>query len=200
MSIKDKLRKNVRLFTILSNCKRKINKILRPFKLLWIRIFLKIPSLHIRNYIINCYSGVHIDKNVPIYHGFEWWRGEFVVGKGTSIGYNNHIDCRRGVYIGENVCLASNVCIWTLHHDYNDVNFAVKGGPVTIGNYAWLCSHCIILPGVKIGEGAIVASGAVVVKDVEPWTVVGGIPATTISKRKKKEYQYIPGKNWIHFA
>lgn len=71
---------------------------------------------------------------------------------------------------------------------------------MTIGDYAWLCSHCIILPGVTIGEGAIVASGAVVTKDVEPWTVVGGIPAKEIAKREQKDYDYRPGAYWVPFV
>ena len=83
-------------------------------------------------------------SSVPIYSGFEWWQGPFEVGKGSSIGFHNHIDCRIGVYIGKDVCLASNICIWSLHHDYNDIHFAAKGAPVRIEDYAWLCSHCII--------------------------------------------------------
>lgn len=67
--------------------------------------------------------------------------------------------------------------IWTLHHDYNDIHFGVKGGRVEIGDYSWICSCAIILPGVKIGERSVVAAGAVVCKDVEPYSIVGGVPA-----------------------
>ncbi len=52
-----------------------------------------------------------------------------------------------------------------------------------IGDYAWLGPRCIILPGITVGEGAVVAAGAVVTKDVEPYVVVGGIPALKISDR-----------------
>lgn len=70
--------------------------------------------------------------------------------------------------------MATEVMIWTAHHDYNDVHFGVRGGEVVIGDYCWICARAIILPNVKIGEGAVVAAGAVVTKDVEPWSVVGG--------------------------
>ncbi|WP_425562996.1 DapH/DapD/GlmU-related protein [Mucilaginibacter gynuensis] len=73
--------------------------------------------------------------------------------------------------------------IWTLHHDYNTTDFAQVGKTVVIEDYAWLCSRSVILPGVTIGKGAVVAAGAVVTRDVQPYTVVGGIPAKPIAKR-----------------
>ena len=64
--------------------------------------------------------------------------------------------------------------------------FCGKGALTEIGEYAWICSRSIILPGVKVGEGAVVASGAVVTKDVPPYTIVGGVPAKVIGKRERK--------------
>ncbi|WP_461453691.1 acyltransferase [Mucilaginibacter sp.] len=88
-----------------------------------------------------------------------------------------------GLTIGNNVNISTQVVIWTLHHDYNSPDFAQAGSPVIIEDYVWLCSRAIILPGVTIGEGAVVAAGAVVTKNVEPYTVVGGVPAKYIAKR-----------------
>lgn len=155
------------------------------------------PSKTIRRWCLNLFHDVTISRGVPIYRGFEWWSGPFVIGEGSSVGFRNHIDCRRGVYIGRNVCLATGVTIWTLQHDYNDIAFGTKGGSVKIEDYAWLCSNCIILPGVTIAKGAVVAAGSVVVKDVPAWTVVGGVPAKIISKREIKDYDYRPGDYWI---
>lgn len=170
------------------------------FKFIYIKVWTKIPSKHIRNAILNTYKSVSVDKTSPIYSGFEWWEGPFRVGKYCNIGFHNHIDCRRGVTIGNYVTIATGVCIWTLHHDYNDENFIHKGAPVQIDDYAWICSHSIILPGVNIGKGAVIASGAVVTKDVEPWTIVGGVPAKTIGRRQEKNYNYKPGECWIPFV
>lgn len=167
---------------------------------LYIRFIMNQPSKHIRRFLLNKFRNVNIAKGVPINHGCEWWEGPLEIGKGSTIGFHCQLDCRKGVKIGCNVCFASGVWLWTLHHDYNDLNFKAIGGEISIGDYAWLCSRCIILPGIKIGEGAIVASGAVVTKDVEPWTVVGGIPAKPIGKREKKNYNYTPGSYWIPFA
>ena len=167
---------------------------------LWIRFFLSLPSKHLRLWLLNSFSNVKIHRSVPIYAGMQWWEGPFEVGEGTNIGFDCHIDCRRGVYIGRNVCLATGVKIWTLHHDYNDSKFACVGAPVYIGDYCWICSYSIILPGVSIGEGAVVAAGAVVTKDVEPWTVVGGVSAKVIGHREHKQYEYRPSNGWFPFV
>jgi acetyltransferase-like isoleucine patch superfamily enzyme len=75
--------------------------------------------------------------------------------------------------------------IWTLHHDYNSADFAQIGQPVIIEDYVWLCSRSIILPGVTVGKGAVVAAGAVVTRNVQPYTVVGGVPAKFIATRNE---------------
>jgi acetyltransferase-like isoleucine patch superfamily enzyme len=75
------------------------------------------------------------------------------------------------------------VWIWTLEHDPQSPDFATVGGPVTIEDYAWVGCRVVILPGVCIGKGAVVAAGAVVTKDVPPYAIVGGVPARTIGER-----------------
>jgi acetyltransferase-like isoleucine patch superfamily enzyme len=128
----------------------------------------------------------NIGKKVGLYRGFEVrspWKMK--IGNSTIIGHKAMLDARMGLVIGSNVNLSNEVMIWTLHHDYNSPDFIQIGAPVTIENYAWICSRAIILPGVRIGEGAVVAAGAVVTRDVAPYTVVGGIPAKRIADRNK---------------
>ncbi|MGF7040659.1 acetyltransferase-like isoleucine patch superfamily enzyme [Mucilaginibacter lappiensis] len=127
-----------------------------------------------------------INWRVGIYRGFEIrspWK--LKIGKGSVVGHNALLDARMGLTIGCNVNISNEVMIWTLHHDYNDANFAQIGQAVIIEDYVWLCSRCIILPGVTIGRGAVVAAGAVVTKSVPPYTVVGGVPAKQITKRNE---------------
>lgn len=166
---------------------------------IFIRMFLKIPSKHIRRFFFNRYKNVYVDKTALLYGGMYWWKGPLQVGSGCNIGFKCHLDCRRGISIGKNVTIATEVMFWSLHHDYNDLHFGIKGGQITVGDYCWICSRAIILPGVKIGEGAVVAAGAVVCKDVEPWTIVGGVPAKKIGKRERKAYDYVPGAYSIPF-
>ena len=127
-----------------------------------------------------------IGKQVGLYRGFEVRTPRNLqIGNSTIIGHKALLDARMGLTIGSNVNLSNEVMIWTLHHDYNSPDFAQIGAPVIIEDYAWICSRAIILPGVTIGKGAVVAAGAVVRKNVEPYTVVGGVPAKPIAKRNE---------------
>lgn len=88
------------------------------------------------------------------------------LGDGVSIGPKVLLDGRKGLTIGKNATIAYEAIIWSLNHDYNDIHFCGKGAYVNIGEYAWICSRSIILPGVSVGKYAVVASGAIVTKDV----------------------------------
>lgn len=85
--------------------------------------------------------------------------------------------------VGDNVDIAQETNIWTLEHDVNDPSHNVVPGKVVIEDYVWIASRVTILPGVHIGKGAVVASGAVVTKDVPPMSIVGGVPAKVIGQR-----------------
>ena len=108
-------------------------------------------------------------------------------GKNIHVGENVFINsgCKMqdqgGIYIGDDVLIGHNACLLTLNHDLNpDKRADMHPEPIVIGNKAWLGSNVTVLPGVRIGEGAVVAAGAVVTKDVEANTVVGGVPARLI--------------------
>ncbi len=150
----------------------------------------QIPSQTLRNWGLRK-MGVNMSKNVKFYSGFSVRNPKgLVIEDGVSIGPKVLLDARKGLTIHKNAVIAYDAIIWSLNHDYNDEYFCGKGAPVEIGAYAWVCSRAIILPGISIGEGAIIASGAVVTKNVEPYTIVGGIPAKVIGKREKNNYKY----------
>ena len=106
------------------------------------------------------------------------------------IGPKCLIDARCGLTIRKNAVIAYEAIIWTLNHDYNDIMFCGKGAPTEIGEYSWVCSRSIILPGIKVGRGAVIASGAIVTKDVPPFAIVAGVPAKIIGYREEKDYCY----------
>ena len=168
---------------------------LRGFKASW-RWYLStsfVPNMNSRN-LRNWGMrklGVKMSKNVQLFKGFSVRTpGNLTIEDGVSIGPGVLLDARRGLTIRTNAVIAYEAIIWTLNHDYNDENFCLKGSPVEIGEYAWVCSRAIILPGITIGKGAIVASGAVVTKDVKPFDVVAGVPAMVVGHREEKEYKY----------
>ena len=158
------------------------------------------PSLRIRKALLG-FFGAKIHKSATIYSGCEYRNpSRLKIGSGSSIGHRTILDSRMGLTIGKNVVIATEIMIWTLHHDYNDINFKNYGAPVYIGDYAWIGSRAIILPGVRINKYAIVAAGSVVTKDVPEYSVVGGIPAKVISVREKNKYNYTPTDFKMHMV
>lgn len=112
------------------------------------------------------------------------------IGVHTHINRNCFLDGRAGIIIGDSVSVSHNVSIITGGHDYNSSVFAGRYYPITIGNYVWIGVNATILQGVTIGDGAVIAAGAVVTKDVPPYTVVGGVPAKIVGSRNKElKYQ-----------
>ena len=120
------------------------------------------------------------------------------IGSTTNINPNCMFDSRGGkIVIGNYVDISPEVNIWTLEHDPQSSNFETKGGDVIVEDYVWIGNRVIILPNIKIGKGAVVATGAVVTKDVEPFTIVGGVPAKKIGDRNKEQYPRKPYKPFL---
>ena len=107
------------------------------------------------------------------------------IGANTVINRDVLLDGRMGLVIGDNVSVSEGVAIFTLEHDPNSPDFANRGAPVRIADRAFIGARAIILPGVTVGEGAVVAAGAVVTHDVPPYTIVGGVPARPIGERRR---------------
>lgn len=157
-----------------------------------------IPSHTIRLFLYRTLFRVKIGKHSSVH-----WRAEFNQPAGVSIGHNTIIgndaflDGRmkhfvsylkthgHPLIIGNNVSIAGEVRIYTMEHDIDSEDFSEVGGPVIIEDYVVIGSRVTILPNVRIGKGAVVASGAVVTKDVPAYAVVGGVPAKLIKERSK---------------
>lgn len=163
--------------------------LLTGFTRLYLYNIANLPCHYFRNFFYKKICKLNMTKNVVIYSGAEIRDPHKIyIGKGSIIGNNAILDGRNFIYIGENVNFSSNVSIWTEQHDHRDPYFRCETQnkkPVTIGNRVWIGPNSIILHSVSIGEGAVIAAGAVVTKDVEPYTIVGGIPARKIGERNK---------------
>lgn len=153
--------------------------------------FLNITYQFIPNPLRNLYLflyGIKINGiNSSIHRKCKFFHiGKMKVGKNSVINFGCYLDNRRGIYIGDNVGIAHNTKIYTLGHNIDSPKFETKGGPVTIEDNVFIFSNSLIMPGITIHEGAIVLAGSVVVKDVPPYSVVGGNPAKTIRQRSKE--------------
>jgi len=141
---------------------------------------------------------INMGKHSIIYFGSEIRASyKLQIGEGSIIGDRSILDARNGIIIGKNVNFSSNVSIWTEQHDHKDPYFACNSTEkfaVKIEDRVWIGPNVIILHSVTIGEGAVVAAGAVVTKDVEPFTIVGGIPAKKIGDRNKDLHYEFKGK------
>lgn len=109
------------------------------------------------------------------------------IGDNCVFNKNVLLDGRGGpLVIGNNVDVAQEAAIWTLGHDVHDDYHCDKPGPVTVGDFVWIGHRSIIMPGVTIGRGAVVAAGAVVTHDVPAMAIVAGVPAKIIGERRSK--------------
>ena len=125
-------------------------------------------------------------KNVAIEHGATFGR-KLKLGNRSGIGINAWI--KGDVSIGNDVLMAPNVVILTQNHVHEsyDIPIIEQGTtpefPVVIEDDCWICQNVIIMPGVHVGRGSILAAGAVVTKNVPEFSIVGGNPARIIKSR-----------------
>jgi acetyltransferase-like isoleucine patch superfamily enzyme len=131
-------------------------------------------------------AGVHMGTYVWFYGPREIRRIGVRIGRNSRINRNCTLDARSPLTIGDNVSLSPEVIILAGTHDVNDPTFPPSPvGPyaVAIEDHVWIGTRAMILPGVTVGRGAVVAAGSVVTKDVPPLTIVAGVPAKPIGMR-----------------
>ena len=145
-----------------------------------------IVSLKIRYFFLK-----RIDKNVGKNVNIEQhvvFGEEFEIGDNSTVGFRS--DIYGPVKIGKDVMIGPEVAIYTHNHKHDEIDIPmIKQGytenkPVYIEDNVWIGRRVLIMPGVCIGTGSIVAAGAVVTKNVEPYSIVGGNPAKIIKYRK----------------
>lgn len=153
-----------------------------------------IPS-HLFRLFIYKLAGMKIGQGSRIHIGARFFDPTNIkIGKGTIIGDNAFLDGRDKLIIGDYVDIASSVMVYNSEHDINSEDFHAIEAPVEIGDFCFIGPRAIILPGVKIGKGAVVAAGAVVTKNIEDLMIVGGVPAQPIGERKNKDPHYKLGR------
>ncbi|MBD8488659.1 acyltransferase [Echinicola sp. CAU 1574] len=111
------------------------------------------------------------------------------IGDNSNIGHLSYIGCSGYIEIGNNVMMSPRVSIYSENHNFENADIPMKDQGVTrsfvkIEDDCWIASNSIILAGVTIGKGSVIAAGSVVTKDVPPYSIVGGNPAKVIKNRR----------------
>ncbi|MDO4978960.1 MAG: DapH/DapD/GlmU-related protein [Candidatus Saccharibacteria bacterium] len=184
----------------------KKNKMPKPIKVVYYAIVLfgnvvvnKIPSRHFRKFFYKL-LGAKIGKHSVICR-----RADILFPKGLTIddnvavGWFVDLDARGGITIGHDTNLSSHSILITGSHDVDDPKFTASFKPIKIGHHCWVGTGAMILQGVTIGDGAVVAAGAVVTKDIPAGEIWGGVPAKFIRKRGTEKYSYrVKGAPILH--
>jgi len=130
-----------------------------------------------------CGRGFMTSPGVRLLHSYN-----ISLGDRCSLNYDTILNGRGGLIIGDDFTTGPGVIVWTVEHYYKDsarriLEQGEHDAPVTIGNDVWCGMRAIIMPGVTVADGTVVAAGAVVTKNTEPYSVVAGVPARIIGRR-----------------
>lgn len=189
---RDRNGKQLTLGQAISKGLNRVANIFLDLELLLLTIVGNVPSHTFRKI---CYwlAGMQVRGTVHMWARFYNPSG-ISIGEDSIIGDNAFLDGRAPITIGKHVDIASYVSIYNSEHDLEAEDFVAHDGPVTIADYVFIGPRAIILPGVTIGKGAVVAAGAVVTKDVPEFAIVGGVPARPIGERKNTNPKYRLGR------
>lgn len=144
-----------------------------------------VPSFRIRHwyyrrvckYALGRDSSIHMDAFVT---------GDYIaIGDNVVINRRCYLDGRIGVKIGNNVNVSPEVYMVSMEHDPDSPEFATRGAPIVVQDYAWIGARAIIGPGVTLGEGCVIGAGAVVTRSVAPYRIAVGVPAKEIRDRNR---------------
>jgi len=139
-------------------------------------------------------QGTSVERRVRI-----TTKGGVIIGAGCNINHGTVLDGRGSLVIGDLVNVSPEVVLLTADHDPDAMHFAGRCRSVTVGSRSWIATRALLLPGSTIGEGAVVAAGSVVIGEIPPWTVVGGVPAKAIRARARDAQRTLPRySRWLH--
>ena len=179
-----------------------VKKILNRIAAIWLDFWLfvlmevgvNVPFHSIRKFFYRV-SGMKIGRGSTIHMWARFfYPAGITIGEDTIIGDHVFLDGRAPLKIGNHVDIASSVQIYNSQHDIDAEDFGAIEAPVEIEDYVFIGPRAIILSGVRIGQGAVVAAGAVVTSDVPEFEVWGGVPAKFIRERKLKNPKYKLGR------
>ncbi|MDU7028122.1 acyltransferase [Robinsoniella peoriensis] len=158
----------------------------------------KIPSRHLRKWFYYL-LGAEIGKNTVLCRRVEVLlpRG-LCIANNVAVGWFAELDARGGITINHDTNISSHVKLITGSHDVDDPDYTADFEPISVGHHCWIGTAAIVLQGVSIGDGAVIAAGAVVTKDIPSYEVWGGVPAKFIRKRETVDSYHVNGSPILH--
>ena len=139
------------------------------------------------------FENIEIGKNVyfaDYTQIFAHDKGMIKIGDNFGINYNSQLGASFGkIVIGDDCAIASNCVLRASNHNFEDINIPFRNqghtyGEIILEDDVWIASNCVVTAKTKIGRSSIIGAGSVVTKNVEPYSVMGGVPAKLIKKRK----------------
>ncbi|WP_309385077.1 acyltransferase [Cerasicoccus frondis] len=159
----------------------------------------RIPSHTLRNAYYQYVMGFELPAKPSLLMGLRFNAAKgFRIEAGSVVNQFCSLDTRGGITIGASVSISPEVSIITADHDLQDAGFAGRVRGVTIEDYVFVGARATILPGVTLGEGSVVAAGAVVTKSTDPYTIVGGVPARVIGQRSRSLHYQLNYQRLFH--
>jgi acetyltransferase-like isoleucine patch superfamily enzyme len=153
------------------------------------------PSYRVRNAYLRHILRYSIGARASIHMGC-FFTGRFIsVGEGTVINRNCRLDGRGGLAIGRHVSISPECYLLTASHDAQSQHFVAFGKPIQIGDRVWLGTRAMVLPGITLGDGAVLGAASVATKDIPAFQMAVGQPAKVIAERNKNlqyELAYFP--------
>lgn len=141
------------------------------------------PCFGLRRFLLRCF-GAKVGPRVNCYgssHIYFPWNLE--IGEDSAIGEDTLIYNLGRVTIGARTTISQRAHLCAGTHDYKQASLPLLKPPIVVGDNVWICADAFIGPGRQIGDGAVVGARAVVVRDVQAWSVVAGNPAKSIGSR-----------------
>jgi putative colanic acid biosynthesis acetyltransferase WcaF len=132
--------------------------------------------------------GARLGPNTFIYPTARVWAPwNLICEEAATIGEDAIVYNPKPLHMGSHAIVSQQAYVCGATHDYEDPAFPLVSFSMSLGAYSWVCARETVQPGVNLGEGAVLALGSVATRDLEPWTVYGGVPARKIKARVMRQ-------------
>jgi acetyltransferase-like isoleucine patch superfamily enzyme len=161
--------------------------------LVTVNLLLSLPGHRMRVAVLRRLANFEIGARCAFERGVRITsRGQVRIGEHCNINDGVLLDGGGGLVLGDRVNVSPEALLLTTEHDPDSPTFAGRYGEVVVGDRVWISTRALVLPGANIGEGAVVAAGAVVRGEIPAWSIVAGNPARVVKQRSRDAQQELP--------